>query len=317
MTYYYLQTGLAQQGQVWKISDDEAIRVGVANARRGPNTYFARDEKRTIWETLAQRCPAWFGPEAAAKLHRVTLSIGEYYHRMARPLDQQVHNPNQSPGYSPDVLNLKNEIATAQGQLIVLVRQIQRICQTVHPEGEALNTFGHDIRNLLILACTEVEAHWRGVLDANATPGGSRKFTTNDYVKLSIPMKLSEYSVRFPFYPWLPPLRPFQNWGVGDAPTREIDWYAAYNEVKHDRQARFSRATLANAFNAVTACAVMMWAQFGNGGYFGEHAELRYFFKLETPPTWTPADAYIHPYETSGWVARTYDFETLPSREAC
>ena len=34
----------------------------------------------------------------------------------------------------------------------------------MHPVQENFDAFSHEIRNLLILAATEVEAHWKGVL---------------------------------------------------------------------------------------------------------------------------------------------------------
>jgi hypothetical protein len=121
---------------------------------------------------------------------------------------------------------------------------------------------------------------------------------------------LREFSVSFPFFPWLPPIKPFNRWGTADGQTRQIDWYVAYNQVKHDRETNFRRANLGNAFNAVTACAVMMWAQFGHPNYFGQHSELRYFFHLEAGPGWAPSDAYTLPYEghSTGWTAVPYDF---------
>jgi hypothetical protein len=227
---------------------------------------------------------------------------------MARPLDQ--HFSQGGLGYFPGYETVKNQIATAQGQLIALTRELQRICQTVHPDKSTLSVFGHDIRNLLMLACTEMEAHWRGVLVANGAAKADQRLNTNDYVKLSKVMKLPEFSVSFPFFPWLPSVRPFEHWGTTGEPTREIDWYAAYNQVKHDRESYFSRASLGNAFNAVTGCMIMMWAQFGNSNYFGLRSELGYFFRLEASPSWSPSDVYTFPHESHavGWEAVSYNF---------
>ena len=93
------------------------------------------------------------------------------------------------PGHQQD----RNEISLAEGQLAVLVAQLEHICRTIYPDGANLEASGHDIRNLAILACTEVEAHWRGVLQQN---GISRnRLTTNDYVKTCSAMALSEYAL--------------------------------------------------------------------------------------------------------------------------
>ena len=110
----------------------------------------------------------------------------------------------------------------------------------------------------MILACTEVESHWLvGVLVANGVKGGGDKcdrFTTGDYVVLNDAMRLHEYTADFPNYPWLAPIRPFAGWGRTGGGFG-LEWYDAYNAVKHNREAEFKRATLSHAFDAVTAFA--------------------------------------------------------------
>jgi hypothetical protein len=102
--------------------------------------------------------------------------------------------------------------------------------------------YGHEIRNLLILAATEVEAHWKGVLRANS----QRADTTADYVKLLPAMKLNEYAVKLPFYPWLDAVKPFKGWSNSKT-TQSLAWYDAYNAVKHDRETEFEKGTLLRA----------------------------------------------------------------------
>ena len=97
----------------------------------------------------------------------------------------------------------------------------------------------------------EVESHWRGVLVANGVKGhgaNEDRFTAHQYVNLKAAMRLDEYGVEFPSYPWLPPISPFAGWGSSDKPTQDLAWYDAYNAVKHNREAEFERATLGHAF---------------------------------------------------------------------
>src|SRR3984957_18024538 len=97
----------------------------------------------------------------------------------------------------------------------------------------------------------EVESHWRGVLVANGVKGhgvNEDRFTTNQYVNLNAAMRLDEYAVEFPSYPWLPSVRPFAGWGSSGKPTQDLAWYDAYNAVKHNRESEFARATLGHAF---------------------------------------------------------------------
>jgi hypothetical protein len=177
---------------------------------------------------------------------------------------------------------------------------LERICQTVQPEGQNFGTFGHDIRNLLILACTEVESQWRGVLVANGVI--KDHFCTADYIKLRDPWKLQEYSVTFPSYPWLDAFRPFANWNR-KAPSQSLAWYDAYNAVKHNREAKFKQGTLANLFNAISACVVMAVAQFGVPATLGP--DLQSFFHLSSRPDWLLSEVYI---ERGNWTPVQFDF---------
>jgi hypothetical protein len=180
--------------------------------------------------------------------------------------------------------------ATTVAQLHALLRQLDRICQTVQPDKDTLKVaFGHDIRNLLILACTEVESYWRGVLVANGAPGN--QYNTEDYVVLQQAMRLGEYKVSFPAYPRLDPIKPFDDWVSGRA-SKSLPWYHAYNHVKHNREDCFKMATLARAFEAVTACVIVAAAQFGIPRMVQDQPEIKAFFHFLEVPSWREEDYY-------------------------
>ena len=224
MPYYFLDNDTYQ---IWEIDSNVAKRVDVTNPQGGANTYFERDANETIWETLARKVPVWFRPGTENTRRELRLAPGRYYPRMARPL---YIYPNHGLGRNPGNQNTTNEIAVTRGQLVALTRQLQRICETIHPSGDTFNAYGHEIRNLLILACIEVEAHWRGVLNANGVSKPDDRFSTNDYVKLASSMRLSECSVSFPFYPGSVRWHHLKN-GRKRAANQEINWYHAYNTV--------------------------------------------------------------------------------------
>jgi hypothetical protein len=305
---YHLRVVVTQSGsstQVWKIEDDIAVRVGITNPEQGVGTYFRADPGETIWDALRRMTP-WFEPDGQCPFHKAVLKPGEFYPRMARPVDQ---HPDEAPGWSPGARTEANVIAIARGQLTALMRQLDRICQTVQPMDGTFGAFGHDIRNLLILACTEVENHWRGVLIANGVKGD--RFTTQHYVALKEAMRLDEYAVDFPNYPWLAVIRPFAGWGSMGSPTRELEWYDAYNAVKHNREEEFERATLGHAFAAVTACTILMVAQFGIPAGLGQRSELQAFFHFPAVPAWPLSEVYMYPYgeEPGDWVPIPYPFK--------
>jgi hypothetical protein len=150
-----------------------------------------------------------------------------------------------------------------------------------------LEAYGHEIRNLFIVACTEVEAQWKAILDANKYPAG--KWTTNDYVKLLAPLRLADYQIDFTLYPSVPTLSPFSSWDAR-MPTQSLAWYDAYNATKHDREKNFSLATISNVVNAVAACAILLIAQFGKRDNWKN--EIGEFFRVIKVPTWKQEEMY-------------------------
>jgi hypothetical protein len=272
---FYIQVDMKGDAcGVWEIDPTHARRIDGANASL---------EATQGLDALTCLRNGW----PATEVHELKLVPGSYYRRMSRPSSS---HPKESPGYNPDNLTNHNLIETSRGQLSALREQLKRICRVVHPSDKTFKTFGHDIRNLLILACTEVEAHFKGVLKAN----GCSADGTKDYVKLSPAMKLGEYAINFPFYPWLPPMRPFENWKLSATPTKDLKWYDAYNAVKHDRETQFELSTLENAFLAVSGVVVMMAAQFGWVYGLRQRSSLTDFFELNVAPNWHPSDVYTH-----------------------
>jgi hypothetical protein len=299
MAYYLRLLPDSGQRQAWEITDRRAIRIDVSNAENGAGTCFDSEAGETIWDCIRRQTP-WFEPAGENPFHKLSLGSGQYYPRIARPIGPQKF-------WCPGTRVEKDAIAVAGGQLTALTRQLSRICQTVHPTAQTFGTFGHDIRNLLILACTEVEAHWRGVLVKNQLI--KKSYTTNDYSVLTRVMKLDEYAVAFPQFPWLSDLKPFDGWGSTGKPSQELKWYSAYNAAKHNREAEFERATLGHVFAAISACAVMMVAQYGDWKYsVGQSSEASSFFALSSRPSWSVSDEYLFPYTRKDWEAVPFDF---------
>lgn len=211
------------------------------------------------------------------------LQPGQYFKRMARPTSIHFH---ESPGSNPENSKLSEIIENYATQLLALKENLERIFRVVHPAQSNLDVYGHEIRNILILSATEVEAQWKQILKANSVEGQS----TADYIKLLDPMRLAEYEVALPYYPWIAPAKPFVSWHKS-APTKTLPWYNAYNSVKHNREDEFQSATLNFAIQSCCACAVMLFAQFGVTASHARH-EINTFFKLRRAPTWHPAEVY-------------------------
>lgn len=286
--------------QLWKIESDGARCLDQTDSG-----VFRPAPGESIWQALRRLTP-WFEPDGSNPFHALALRPGEFHPRIIRPLRD---HPAAALGLMSGPPLDRDALATARSQLTALTRQLARICQTVHPIDATLDVFGHDIRNLLILTCTEIESHWRAVLQANGVL--RERYSTNDYVTLQTAMKLGQYAVAFPDYPWLVPFYPFRGWGDGHSPTQELAWYSAYNAVKHSREHNFALGTLRHLFDAISACAVAVVAQFGAEATLQPGTELAAFYSLASVPTWPPEDVYVYPCAepSTDWVSAPYPFD--------
>ena len=280
---FYLQTSgnnPAGPFAVWQVDATEAKRIDVTES---PSSQIRAEPGQDALKALREHHLL-----AVAFFHELELSPGEYYPGMARPVAGESLGRNQDRSDSA-----RNQRTSTTGQLHALVQQLEQICRVVQPIDTNLQAFGHEIRNVLILACTEVEAQWKAILKANA----ARAESTKDYVQLALPMRLSEYSVDFPYYPWMSEIRPFENWrSATNTPTRDLRWYDAYNKIKHDRESNFKQASLDNAFQALAGFFVMLCGQYGWDFALTGDAASRAFLRLKRHPRWTFSEYYVPPY---------------------
>jgi hypothetical protein len=280
--WYVRDRVAAQPRSLWLFDGQAATHMGVTNPERGAGTYFRAEPGEDFYACI-RRQTSWLDPEATeGHFHEMVLSPGEYYPRIARPIALAGEAWPWSPTFQAEQVY----IANARGQLTVLARKLEMICQTIQPAEKTLEVYGHEIRNLLILSATEVEMHWRGILIANGSQ--LQRQNSNEYVKLADPLKLVDYAVSFRDFPDLPPIRPFAGW-IREDPTGSLGWFDAYHGVKHNRESEFERGTLRHAFEAVSACIVLLVAQFGPVAL---NAELSSLVRV-TVPDWPIGEMYL------------------------
>jgi len=169
--------------------------------------------------------------------------------------------------YYTDVLQALNcsdvDMRLAEQSLRILINKLDELFLYIEPESQCLQTYSHKTRELLILACTEVENSWKSYMTKSSTlPVNGRTYTTQDYVKLLDKLYLDEYQFKLILYQHIPPIVPFKGWDK-NAPSVSLTWYDAYNKTKHDRTTNFSVATLWNCISAVVANLVMHSVKFG------------------------------------------------------
>lgn len=192
----------------------------------------------------------------------------------------------------------KEAALAAARNLFVRLSDVFRFVEPAKLNGR---TFGHELRHLLILACTEVESNLKAVLKANGAKPRRTNFDLIDYHRLVQPMRLANWEVRLPSYPKFGSSRPFANWRRNKAPT----WWTAHNKAKHDRENELAKANLANVVHAMAALYVSIAAQFGAFVLHRDAAGTRIPVPLSVTqhggPKWNPEEMYLPPKLKGGY----------------
>lgn len=172
-----------------------------------------------------------------------------------------------------------------------LFEELEGLFRYIEPSRANDVTYGHRIRELLILVCTELEASWRAIWCANNRGVAPKSLSTKQYVSLSIPLRLREWSVTLSAYPDYGPIQPFADWDIS-APTQSLPWYDAYNATKHDRENNFQGSSLLSLVCAAAALHVQLSAQWGPQTFDRWHAAVVSPFRLRTQPVWSSGEIY-------------------------
>src|SRR5207245_250351 len=91
--------------------------------------------------------------------------------------------------------NSEAELRMAEQALRLLLDRLDELFLYIEPDTHGLQSYSHKTRELLILACTELENNWKAYMRiAGMTPTGS-DFTTKDYLRLLKPLYLDEYEI--------------------------------------------------------------------------------------------------------------------------
>lgn len=154
------------------------------------------------------------------------------------------------------------EQRASEQTLRVLIEKIDNILLYVEPSASGLNSYSHKCRELLILACTEVENQWVSLIKNTNKANSNGRYSTNDYIKLLDKCFLNDFKIQYINYHGLRDFKPFAGWSVTN-PTTSLVWYDAYNKTKHNRSGAFNFSTLENVMDAVAACIVMYCIKYG------------------------------------------------------
>jgi len=220
------------------------------------------------------------------------MNRGEFYSRIMRPIfGEGTIQPGQTLKNHYD----HNVLRNIQKQEEILIETLEVVFRSIHPHESNFDVYGHQIRNLIILAATEVESSLIAILEANDVSPLNRHYTTHDYVRLNNFLKLDAYEVSLTHYPWLQPLTPFRQWDSAK-PTKSLSWYDSYNKIKHNREIEFNEAKLIHAINAIVAVHILLVSQFGTWGTYNP------YFKVSSKPDWLREELYIPPENQDSWL---------------
>lgn len=140
-----------------------------------------------------------------------------------------------------------------------IFNQLKLIFSFVEPIDKHLNIYSLKIRDLIIKASSEVETHWKELMRLN---GYSKKsLNTKDYCKLKEFINF-DLHLQLESYPTDTVFKPFENWDC-ELPSKSLEWYKVYNNLKHDRSNTLNQATLYQAINAVAAVYTMAAMRYG------------------------------------------------------
>lgn len=240
--------------------------------------------------------------ERVVDLHEVK-HPGAYYPRMMR---ENLRFTHRGQSFLQDMRAYQN-----------IQSSLDNLFNFIEPAEINLSTYGHKIRELLILACTEVEYLLLKVLTENGYREKGR-YSTNDYIHCRDLLKLNQYEVSLTQYSNLGIFTPFKEWNE-DSPTGSIAWYDAYNQVKHNRSDNIANANLGHLLDAVSAIHILLESQYGEGIFqsmFGQPEHKSLFNTLKCP-IWeiskinTPILRDGHPLKAE-WIESRKYFEDHP-----
>lgn len=270
---------------------DQHRTVDISEWDEQRKQYEIRENNFNIYEDIVNAAWHYIGytnPLDRNSVKKSKFKLGTFYRRIWRGIFDKTSLKTYNPINPSYYGNIYNQSIVAASSLFDYLIEIFR---NIEPNHDNLPAFGHKNRELLILACTEIEAGWRGVLDNNIKDK-KKKYTTIDYFKLNKPLQLSKWSVSLNDYPNLGIFRPFDSWNE-ESPTTSLRWYDAYNKVKHDREHEFKQASLLNLLNAMAALHIIQVAQWGPEIYSRWHGNQFSPFSISDYPIYNHYELYI------------------------
>lgn len=223
------------------------------------------------------------------------------YRRIIRPFPAEDNEP-----FPYDRENYIRDVDYSTGRIeavrscFTLQSDLIRLFEYIEPADENLGAFSIRLYELLLRACTEIEANSKAILTANGYQK-SGNWNMDDYKKINSSSRLCDYEVEVNIWRQSTRIfRPFEKW----AQNESLPWYQAYNNIKHNRHENFKQANLENAVNAIAGVVAILFSQFYvdalhtrkeldfysyHGGFFSENDLI---FGIKPSQEWTDEERY-------------------------
>ncbi|MBO6077156.1 MAG: hypothetical protein J6P66_00195 [Bacteroidaceae bacterium] len=265
-----------------------------------PITNFAEMTEKQIFEEVkkAHKYYSSFNEGDNHRLKHFKLDFGQQFHSIYRPVftddltivfQTTTQNEISFIEFYKDLpINCFQEYSNQLRQLEIILSDIAEVFKVIAPYRNQYSVYGYAIRNIIILACTELDARMQSILADNGVCANGKHYEMKDFYKLKDPLKLDEYELSFYRYGELGTFTPFASWKNDE----QLYWYQAYNHIKHHREKHFTEAKLFNAINAIMGYAIILIAQYG---YRNElwNDTVGKIIKVNKEPKWQLEEFYI------------------------
>ncbi len=259
--------------------------------------------KCDVVNSLIKYIPFWDPSGRKPQLIKTTLNCGQRYSGMYRPMYISDYRDMENllldgritcDYYVDPPINDIKTYSNYLRQLEFILDELHTVFMVVEPDKNNFETFGNTIRNILILACTEFDSLMKLILKENNIENTNDRYSTKDYVSLLRPLKLREYSLSLKNINEINTISPFLKWNKNN-PTKSLNWYDAYNGIKHDRINNFKQAKLSNALDAIMGFAATLIAKYGYRNDLWNE-KIGKIIQVDKEPQWAVKDFYIPPF---------------------
>lgn len=230
-----------------------------------------------------------FGASAKLTVEQIPITPGVYYPSVARPTFQ-----NPSVFINVELDRQIDELRKVERELEILIDELEGCFQVASPDQRNLDVFGARFERIILLSCIGIEALFSKVLSDNGIPPKGRFYTTNDFVGLEGFLRLPEYAIEFPKYPWIAAREPYRGWQASE-PSKSLPWYDAYNKLKHEKLLGSEAGSMRHSLDGICAYMALFLAVFGDGGRLVAGGVDLSYFGVVRRPRWSVLEVYFEP----------------------